>query len=200
MPQQPVADTARVVVTWTKGTEDFSNVYHFTKPGFVVADMDALAAAVGGAANSLTTGALSNDVAYAYTTVYDLRTSTGPVKVYTAGAAAGGISGEAVPINTAIVVTSYSAARGRSGRGRTYYTGFPVSNIVDGQWTAATETSIESHHGNIVGNALAQGWTAVIVSRRQNKAELADPITYEIVSWQVRDRKVGSQRRRVDRS
>lgn len=199
MTQQPVADCARVVIKWSMAGQDFSNVLHYVKSGYNSTEQAALAAAVAGAANSFTTGSLSQDVHYDGTDAYDIRSGTGPITPNTAGQANGGVAEDAIPINTAIVTTLYSAARGRSGRGRIYHAGYGEGSIVDGIYVAGAKTSAEAFVTNLKDNASAIGWTMVIVSRFQNHVELPNPITYPVLTFQVRSLLPGTQRRRVDR-
>lgn len=195
----PLEQGARAVVRFTHGSETFSNVFHFTKGNFTTSDMEDLAAAVQLAASANLKYALSPQVSLVKTEVYDVRTSTGAVVENTAGAGAGGGSGDTVPINTALVVTIYSATRGRAGRGRVFVAGLPESLMDNGVFNSGAITLGEEYVDNVMSRAASAGWTLVVRSAQLDKTPLNPAVGRPIVSVVCRNGVPGTQRRRVDR-
>lgn len=195
----PMEQGARAVVRWTHGAETFSNVFHFTKGNFTTPDMEALAAAVQLAAVSNLKYALSPDVSLVKTEVYDVRSSTGAVVEDTTGAGAGGGSGDTIPINTALVVTLYSATRGRAGRGRCYVAGMPESLMTNGIFTSGAIALGEEYVEYVQSRAASEGWTLCVRSAQLDKQPINPAVGRPIVSIVCRNGYPGTQRRRVDR-
>lgn len=192
-------DAARIVINYGKGSEQFSNVLHATKTGFADSDMTTLAGALDSWISSNYISNLSNDVAYQNVTIYDIRTIGGSVVSDNSGAAVGGAAVDALPINVAIVVTLYTATRGRSGRGRLYLAGFSENATVDGIFTSAIESVAEAFAANMMSIMSNNGWTWGVRSQQQNGVALDPAVVRPITSYDVRNLLPGTQRRRVDR-
>lgn len=201
MAQKPVEDVCRIVVLYslTASSEYWTNVYHAKLAGFGGTEQAALADAVDAAVTDTIKPDLSNAITYVSTTVYDLNTLLSPIVVNTDGAGVGGIAAEPYSIAVAAVVTNYTGARGRSGRGRTYYTGLMETHWTNGALTAPAQTMVLEWHAAIDAAINTAGFDYVLVSRWQNHVELTTPQVYPIGSWAIRSSKSGSQRRRVDR-
>lgn len=195
----PTEHCARVVVTYAKGTEEWSNVYHATKTDFVRADMEALAAAVDAIFTSTVLDTFSSDVRYQVTTVYDIRTLTGEIVFDNSHTGPGTASFDVVPINTAVVVTLRTATRGRTGRGRSYIAGYSEGGIEDGEWNATTLAQALNLVLDIKAAIESAGWTMVIRSIQTDGIENNPAVTRPVTQVAVRGGKVGTQRRRVDR-
>lgn len=189
----------RVVVKWSQGAQAFSNVLHYTKNAFTVQDMqdaiDDMDTWIGGylAAN------VSTNIHYDGIDGYDLRTAGGQVVTQNASAGNGGMAGDMMPINVALVVTRRTATRGQSGRGRIYVGHLPESTIADGVYNAGAINQALSYADNLDGQAVANGWTPVIVQRWAAGQELEEPLTHQVTDNEVRSGVPGTQRRRLDR-
>lgn len=195
----PTPHCARAVVGFSiNSTYDFGNVLHFTKTNFVEADMLALAAAIDGEMNHLLPQ-LSSSCTYLDTTVYDIRTVGGGLVVDNSSTANGSIVDQPMAPQVAMVLTLRTATRGRSGRGRVYIGGWPENNFESlafsaaaiaaaGAWAAALEAAIN-----------AAGWVWVIRSIQQDGVALNPAATRPVTSYEVRNNKAATQRRRQDR-
>jgi hypothetical protein len=195
----PTPNAARVVIQYHRGTEEFSNVLHFAKTDFTSGDLDNLASAIDLWVGDTFMINITQDVTYDATTAYDIRTSTGEVRVLNDSATNGSAMGDVLPLNVALCITLYTASRGRSGRGRVYLAGLDEGHITDGYFTAsATQLGLDYVNG-IMGVALGVGWTLVIRSVQQDGVPLTTAVTRPVTTVAVRDNKVATQRRRVDR-
>lgn len=197
----PVPDCALAVVNFTATDgETFSNTFWFAYPNFSLSDQENLAAAIDSSfAGPFKSNPLSSYISYTNTTVYDMRTSTGPIVVNVTSAGAGGQSVDVAPLNVAGVVTYYTASRGRSGRGRGYFTGMPDENWVNGYLTTAVANGLVGLLGAMQSATALQGWDWVVVSRYTNGAPRPEGVYNAITNILMRSRKAGTQRRRIDR-
>lgn len=195
----PVPHGARAVVKFSKGTEEFSNTIHFTKTDYTEADQQALATAIDAQCTLVNMWAMPTSVNYIGVDVYDARSDTGLIKSAVTNGHNGSASGEALPVNLALVLTLYTESRGRSARGRLYIGGHGEGAWDGSEFLTTTETAVEDWFGDVVSAAAAIGWTAVIASKQHNNVVLPTATTYTITDWSVRNRKPGTQRRRVDR-
>lgn len=195
----PTPHTARVVVRFTKGSEGYSNVFHFEKPSFTLTDMENLAAAVDAIVGGSYMSIWNNHISYVATDVYDIRTSTGQIVTESTTGAPGTVAGEGLPTNLAVVVTLRTATRGRTGRGRVYVAGFSESNLDEGVFNSGTLPQAKSYVDNVIAEGLAVGWVCGVRSIQTdgviNNPALMRPVT----DTEVRSGIPGTQRRRLDR-
>lgn len=195
----PTPNGARVVINWAKGSEQFGYVWYATRAGFDSSNLAALANAVDAVHTATVKGYFSANVSYVNTTAYDARTVDGEIVVDNSSAGAGTVGTEAMPLNTAVCVTIYTDARGRSARGRKYISGFAENAVTQGEFTQTAITNAAAYCNAIIQAMLGVGWSPVIRSTQENK-QVVDPAnTRAIASILVRNAKVATQRRRVDR-
>lgn len=200
MPFIPVPHTAMAVVEWGSETIQWTNTLYFTKTDFDEDDQTELANAVHNAMGGDLMTFLNAAWDLRQVTTYDLRTVDGPVVIDTEDPVDGTQADTPGPISVGPVVTIYTAARGRSARGRNYLTGFSETDmnetsIVD----AALITEVEATYLDVGLLAAAAGWTWVVVQRAFEKAPLQEGVTREVTHWSVRNAFFGIQRRRTDR-
>ena len=195
----PTPDGARVVINWVKGSETFSYVYYATKAGYDQAAQQQLADAVAGVHNAALKAWFAAQVTYQNVTVYDARESDGVIVTSVLNTGPGTASQEALPINTAVCVTVRTAGRGRSSRGRKYITGFSEGHSALGEWAPAAVSSALNYVNYVHNSIVAAGWQPVIRSIQQDGVHLTIAATRAITSVSVRNSKVATQRRRVDR-
>lgn len=195
----PTPNTARAVVRFGIGAEEWSNVFHFTKNGFTEADMQSLADDIDDYVGNYWLASMSNGCGYIATDVYDIRTSTGPIVSANAESGPGTVSDEEESIGLAVVVTLRTATRGRTGRGRKYVAGFGAGNITDGSWTESTATDAKAFVDNVAATGVSAGWTHVIRCIQVDGVPLTEAVTRPVTSTEVRSLKPGTQRRRIDR-
>lgn len=108
--------------------------------------------------------------------------------------------GAAGAINVGLVATTYSAARGKSGRGRMYLAGWAEDDMGA---TAIEDTTmldaVIAHLQAGIATWGTNGWTWVVASGQQNKVVLEELVGYPIINVVSRNATFGTQRRRVDR-
>lgn len=105
----------------------------------------------------------------------------------------------ALPGNVALCVTFRSANRGRSARGRNYVPGLCETDVTGNTVTAAVGLGLASAYSqlpDLFGVGLGGAW--VVASRYANGQPRAAGVTFEIISVDVRDLRVDSQRRRLN--
>jgi hypothetical protein len=195
----PIPNGVNCVVRWAHGAEGWSNVLHFVKAGFDEGDMAELAATVSTNWAGSIIYNMAHDVQFEGVTVYDARTDDGPIVIDDGGFFVGQLSGDSLPLQDACVLTLYTAARGRSGRGRLYMAGFGEDKYAAGLYDASIETIIKAATLAMVNATQAIGWTWVVASKYHNKAPRSVAVCYPIIAYDVRNLKPGAQRRRLDR-
>jgi hypothetical protein len=187
------------VVSWTKGDEEWSNVFHATKTDYTLTDQQSLAAAIDGYHLLANLSRISTAVTYKSTNVYDLRDPGGAIVLNNTNTRIGGNGSEAHAVNLACVVTVRTATRGRSGRGRVYIGGMAENDMDQGSFNAQAAAFALNYVTGIKTAIENAGWTFVIVSRQQNDVTLNPPVARPVTSLIVRSNRPGTQRRRVDR-
>lgn len=110
---------------------------------------------------------------------------------------AGSFPSPGLPGNVTIAVKRSSGLTGRSSRGRIYWMGLPESEVTGNSLSVGLGNQLPTTMEDIDGAALAEGWTPVIVSRRQAGVLLATALTYPITNWSLEDYRTDSQRRRL---
>lgn len=196
MPFQPVPDAAQAIIHFTDGSRTWSNSWWFTKSGFVLADMTALATEIRSKLNTYLTLYLCNNFTQDYIRIYDQRAEGAPVYTHTANPFTGADADEAHVLGDALVATLRTATRGRSGRGRTYFSGASVGQSVDGFWSAGIQNNAITMLDALKASLGALGWTWVIASRF-NGGVLRNPaLTFPVTSFVIRSTIPGTQTRR----
>lgn len=134
-------------------------------------------------------------------TVYDTTNQSSPVYQATGTPAAGGKSGTPAPLIPALVVTFYTASRGRSSRGRNFVTGFIEDDVTAKIVNNATVVQdIEDAYTYLMNNVQQNtGFYWVVASRYSEKQPRSAVLPIQITNVTVRSATFGSQRRRVDR-
>lgn len=195
----PVPDCALAVIKFTQGTMEFSNTLWFKKTDFTLVEQTALANQVDYYMATYKSFMASN-CSYVSTTVYDMRSEIAPIVVDTSNAGEGSdITDQIIPISDAVVLTLYTAVRGRSGRGRIFATGFSEASMQNQRWDSTIIANVEGWYEAIKDGVSAIGWTPVVVSRYTGGAPRESGVSYPVTTWEVRSSLPGSQRRRIDR-
>lgn len=196
----PVQDTVQAVLEYGNGTLEWTNTLWFRKPGFTEVEQQQLA-------DELGLWAVNNLIPNYWTgwggqllTVYDMSSPTAPKKFSTQFNLNGSVAGSEAPLSIALVVTFYTAARGRSGRGRNYVTGFVEADTsANAVINAVRVTNIQQAYTTLRTSMLALGWEWVVVQRYELGAPLPAGVPRPVTSEIVRSAAFGSQRRRVPR-
>lgn len=190
---------AYVSVGFSQAGQTFSNGFWCTKTSYTLTDQQNLAAAVDAAVDASVLTGLSNEVTYVNTKVYDMRTETGAIVVNSDNTGVGTITASPAPIGLACVVTIYSAARGKSGRGRLYISGLTEDALEDGQWLQTAADGCEAFVAAYKAAIESAGFTYVVCSRFTAGAARTHAVAYPVTSYLVRSNIPGAQRRRFDR-
>lgn len=196
----PVADAAQAIVAFQHNDQDWTFGLWFTQASFGVTEQETLAIALDGWVHSSLKTHISQDADYLGVTVYDQRSSSAPVVIENANAGACTGAVDILPLNTALVLTFYTAARGRTARGRCYFAGVSEGNFTDGAFTAGIAAALESAFGAMHTSVLSQNWTPVVVSKYENGLPRAAGLARAITDVQCRSVRPGTQRRRIDRT
>lgn len=172
MPLPVIADTMRVAIEGKLANgHNWANILHFRKASGVsfataIAVLDPalvshLQTAVGGGQtwkNSATTAASVQAIRY---TPLDGASAT----VVNTHIIAGASAGEALPGNTALVITLRTASRGRSFRGRVYQAPFnETQNAATGVPVSAEVAGVAAQWNGLLTNLVATGVSLVVAS------------------------------------
>jgi hypothetical protein len=193
-------DAAKVYLTFTLNSQVFGVTFWFKKPGFDSNDLQVLANLV---LNAHTTSDImdyiSEDITVGPAIAYDMRSSDGDVLYSNIGAMDGNDVSERLPLSDCVCTTLYTEKRGRSHRGRVYYSGFCEAQNQDGVFSMAIGIGIAEAHSNMMNAATAAGWQWGVRSAWLNGVERDPAIVTPISSSIIRNLIPASQRRRDKR-
>lgn len=197
----PFPNTAKVLIRWTSGANVWTNVLHFTKQDFSIADMTQLATDLGTGFFQALKEPFSSSVSITGVTIYDMRAADAPRLIHNYGSAIAGGQADEPPVSlvAAAVISLYGAGRGKSNQGRLYFAGIPEAD--------ADEERVQSGQYEVLRAAVATlvtnpptGWVYVIASSQTGGVPRTTGQTVQVVSVLGRDGKWGRQGRRVNRS
>src|SRR5262245_40645597 len=203
---KPVAQTARLVVSYKWLQRPCVNVFHWFKAApvtpFTQAEIDGLASSTVGLFGTHFAPVMDADVLITGCTATDLSSETGRVGVGTASTA-GTLVGTSNPASVALCITWTIARHYRGGHPRSYMAGTVQSDLTGiHQWnsTRAAAWNSAASAFRTAMNGLQPGTTAtgqmVAVHRFRNKLELDPPLVSPITGNRV-DIRIDSQRRRT---
>lgn len=110
----------------------------------------------------------------------------------------GGVDGESLPSNVALVVTLRSATIGRKARGRNYVPAIPEGHSTGASASTTFANGVQAAYQLLVGDgALTDGWQLCIASRVGGGPGGDVTNVYPVVAAVVRDTVFDSQRRRL---
>ena len=196
---QPAPDCAEAVIKATYGGKEINNVLNFYRTGgYVQLDLDNLAAVVDLAVHTYYKPYISNQATYIGTTVRGLATAIDLQSVNADHAGVCGAGGVALPANTSLCATLRTGFTGRSARGRFYAMPSSVTFL-------AGVNTFDPVYGNAIGflldhirsEALLQGWSMIVLSRRHDGVVRPSAVGYPVYSIQVRNFKADSMRNRL---
>lgn len=141
----------------------------------------------------------SNQIEFREVYLTDLTTATAPtVTIGPFTGKVGGVGVDSCPNNAAFCVSFRTAGRGRSARGRNYVAGLPESEVVRSRLVGAFRTQLVAAYEEILPpDALAPGYTWVVVSRFTAGAPRVTALVQPITAVSSVDDVVDSQRRRL---
>ena len=194
---QPATDTLLVEFLWSgPGDLRWQNNLHFTKDEFDADDIDELLAffAITYAASDFIAD-VSSDVTLGEIVGTDLR-SEGAVQRTLIVGEVGDNVGDMAAQGAALVATLRTGLRGRSYRGRFYFSGCSDTLLVDGAWTIATAGHLQELLEDLQAIAETIGFTLVVLSRWHDHIERVSALGEAVTDILIRALAPGSQRRR----
>lgn len=142
---------------------------------------------------------LSSDIVLEGINITDLTTQTSPSIFYpcVTGCAGGNAAGT-VPNNVTLVTKFSTDSRGRSYRGRVYTPGISAVQLDSPvAFDPAFGTAITARYAELPTFVGPDGWTHVVISRRNNNADRTTAVSTEITGYST-ELFVDSQRRRLE--
>lgn len=145
---------------------------------------------------------LNNNWSLRKVTVYDMSTAIGKVVQTASAAVPGGVVGAAAAVSPALVVSFYSGARGRSGRGRNYITGFDEADVGPTEVSNPLRvTNIATTYDGLRSSVqLGPGYSWQVASRQSLGVVRPEIVGFDVLYSIVRSATLGSQRRRINRA
>lgn len=162
----------------------------------VPADFDAIESVIESGWDSTLRSVMSNLATLARVIITDVSTEGGPQSIYPF-VQTGTVSSAALPNNAALVVSHRTAKRGRSYRGRSYFTGIPLSAQNSATDVSSTyATNLATAFSTLMDAIGASGYPHVVASKQHNGV-VSNPATVAPVQAYVVDTHFDSQRRRL---
>jgi hypothetical protein len=209
MPPLVIPNTAQVILHWFQGVAFASNVLGAIRPAPLLIDQgvaETLGAAIkSGLASSGLLPLLAPDVSLANVGIRDTSTAGQPEFQDSGGLVTGTAADEALPRQTALVVSCRTDRAGASYRGRVYLSGFTeISNGPGGAASTAVQTAAVAFVQACSDAMDAAGLQFAVLSRPREAGEIpAKPITAKpgfataITSLEMRNALWDTQRRRA---
>lgn len=195
----PTPDTLKFDILWGSASKTWTNTLWFRKPGFDQAAMNALYVAINNAPRADFLNHIHSGWQVKTFRLTDVRTDSGPVVEYVAGLWTGTGTGDALPLNLALVTTLRTALRGRSYRGRLFWTGFNEASMDTNGWLPAVIVDTMSQLEDVIAEADGLGWEQVVRSTQHNGVPLSTAVVTPVIERASRGILPGTQRRRLRR-
>lgn len=195
----PVEHAAMLVIEWGNASVQWTNTLWFVRADYDATNLQELTAIPNTAADATTLSLIHISYNLLGARAYDMRAEDGPVADSTWVARAGTQTGSVLPIQDACVITLRTNARGRSARGRLYFTGMTEPGLNLGVWTPAVTDEWVDFVEDLQAAAAALGWTHVVASRYLNGAPRASGFTRAVTAVESRSAIPGNQQRRSRR-
>jgi hypothetical protein len=195
----PGAHLARVLIISGNEEEQWSNGLYFTRANFSQTHLEELVQTVRDTWATEMASFLSNSYATRGAIGYDMRASDAPTYTYTPAPVFGVGVTQRLPIQDALVVTLYTSARGRSGRGRLYVAGSTEGAISNGVFTEGTVNDVVNGVIAVKDAAFAAGWNLVVSSTQQDGVRLEERVNRLVTEITCRSGIPGNQQRRSRR-
>lgn len=199
-PYIPAANVARVELVYDASGSIMENVYHVLgTAAWTHETLVNLAVAAVSWEGDVGSHGRSTNVQCEKCIVTDLTTETSERIVQTDGLPIPGIIASPIlPLNATFAVTSLTAMRGRSYRGRTYWIGLPASKVTESKIDPAFANGLVTGMGALQDAvSTVNGGKLVVLSQFQDGAWLTEAVATEITSYAYADLFTDSQRRRL---
>jgi len=196
---QPTQDGALFIMNWALGDVLWQNHLWFSQPDFEFADMSLMADIIANQSYENLYNIMASVVHMNYVLAIDERTQDGP-SYQTAGPGwSGNISGDPLPLSAALLTTTRTALRGRSYRGRNYWTGMPESKWASGEFDGSVATAVLLFLQDIWDDGETNGWIFGVRSGYLNHVKRTTAIITPASDVLVRSNKPAHQRDRDHR-
>lgn len=194
----PTPGGVRVVLTHQMGLLSWNNILHTeTSPGASAEDLEFIAEQFYTAWGDTILPGLANAVTLASASAYSLDSASAPIGTYVPEVpVVGGIAGDPLPPQAAVVVTLRTANRGRSGRGRIYISGFSEGDSTGSQINVPRAATIQTGMTAFRAALAAQLIPLSVLSQYTAGAPRAAGLLQTVTAHDVRNNTFGSQRRR----
>lgn len=197
----PTPNACSVQNIWTLYGERVENQFHVAKTTpFTLADLTALGAALDGTLVDGYASELTADSVHQEIILTALDSDSAPVFHNTYHAGTHGVgSNPSLPNNVAFSITSHTAQRGRSYRGRSYVWGFTDEEVTGNSLAAIKADAWVSILTDLLAEVVTFSATAflAVVSTRHNNAPRTAGVATPIVSFGYHDLFLDSMRRRL---
>lgn len=198
MPFVPSSNAVRVSLELQQGTRPMANVLHF-----VLDDSSDPALLLACATFAYDTYAatflplLHTSVVLQTATAYSLQSVTAPVASYTPTVPdTGDVTGEQLPLQSAAVLTLRTNARGRSGRGRLYLSGWGESSSSASSLTPAAAAALQTAAAAFLAACQASDFSLIVYSQFSGNDPRPVGLTLPVTEIELRSAVFGSQRNR----
>lgn len=201
MPFVPNVAIAKVAIDLQQGTRPFTNVVHVGAPANPdEAQLLTIATLVYDAYTDAFLPLLSNTVVAQSATAYSMASTTAPVAVYSPTTpVVGDVTGDPLPLQSAAVLTLRTNARGRSGRGRMYISGWGELSSAASSLTPAASAALITAASAFRAALLASSVTLVVYSTQSEGDFRTTGVAFPVTSIVLRSAVFGSQRDRNNR-
>lgn len=196
---QPTQDAVSVTLRWVQDTFQWANVLWFTKGAFSEPDQLILANIIMDAFLAADRNAFPVTVSLLQTEVVDARTQGAPLVISERDAVAGTGGSEPMALNACLLLTLRTALRGRSYRGRLYFSGLKEEEHHNSSWSSGAVASVLSFVDQIRDDTAAAAWTWGVRSGQINGVLRPVAVVTPLLNYEIRSTRVASQRRRLRR-
>lgn len=199
MPFQSAPDTAEAVINYTQGGQPIVNRINFEHTGgYNQAAIDLLALVVDAAVDAYLMPLIVSSMTYLFTKVRGLESAIDLEATNATNTGAGAASGASQPQQASYVVKLGTGATGRSARGRFYMPGLAASALNSARTVTTTYSNgAVDALADLIADAAAAGWDAVITSRQQGGVVLGTALNRVITDVIASNLNIDTQRRRV---
>ena len=197
----PNASVVKVALEHQQGTRPFVNTFHVSiSPNPDEALLTALAQNVYNIWAGSILNLLSDTTVLQTATLYSMASTIAPVGRYSPTTPdTGNVGGEPLPLQSAAVLTLRSAARGRSGRGRMYISGWGEGSSVSSSLTPADGAALQTAADVFLAGLNANGIPLLVYSTQSGGNDRPQGLALLVNDIQLRTTVFGSQRNRNKR-
>lgn len=197
----PNVAVAKVAMDFQQGTRPFTNVLHVGAPANPdESQLLTIATLVYDAFTDAFMPLLAGATVAQSATAYSMASTTAPVATFAPTTPViGGQGGDPLPLQSAAVLTLRTNARGRSGRGRIYLSGWSEGSSVSSSLTPAASAALTTAAAAFRAALLASSITLVVYSTQSGGVDRTTGVAFPVTSIVLRSAVFGSQRDRNNR-